>query len=182
MCLQTQLVQVFAGVSRVAAYSSPVWCLQSSDLVFSRPSRVFATRPQDVQLQNAGAWGALASAPDTGAAAATEDGAAAPDAEAGGEAAPETDALWDEFQSREQQQQKRDEEKRAQEARLQEEKAKVGPNPSDFNLALRLNRAMSAAVESGRNTSRTVSSRFSVRSAHFDTGLCPGLCVTASMR
>ena len=38
----------------------------------------------------------------------------------------ETDALWDEFQSREQQQKKRDEEKRAQEARLQEEKAKVG--------------------------------------------------------
>ena len=105
----------------------PLCCLEASSPVVSRPSRAFATRLQDVQLQNAGAWGALASAPDTGAAAATEDGAAAPDADAGGEAAPETDALWDEFQSREQQQQKRDEEKRAQEARLQEEKAKVGP-------------------------------------------------------
>ena len=81
---------------------------------------------QDVQLQNAGAWGALASAPDAGAAAVAEDGAAAEDGGGGGDEAPgETDALWDEFQSREQQQKKRDEEKRAQEARLQEEKAKV---------------------------------------------------------
>ena len=80
---------------------------------------------QDVQLQNAGAWGALASAPDTGGAAAAEDGAAAADADAAAEAPAETDALWDEFQSREQQQKKRDDEKRAQETRLQEEKAKV---------------------------------------------------------
>jgi hypothetical protein len=91
---------------------------------------------QDVQLQNAGAWGALASAPDTSAAAATEDGAAGEENAGGGDAPGETDALWDEFQSREQQQKKRDEEKRAQEARLQEEKAKVCMGTSDLASAI----------------------------------------------
>ena len=120
------------------------------------------SRSQDVQLQNAGAWGALASAPNTGAAAAAEDGAGdAPDAEAGGEAAPETDALWDEFQSREQQQKKRDEEKRAQEARLQEEKAKVGTSLSDSWIR-------QTAGEATQVGKPFVSCRVDRRSAHFD--------------
>ena len=87
-----------------------------------------ASAVQDVQLQNATAWGALASAPDseTKQAAAEEDetgGAADAAADAG--ASQEADPLWSEFKSREEEQRKRDQEKKAQEERLQAEKAKV---------------------------------------------------------
>ena len=89
---------------------------------------------QDVQLQNAGAWGALASAPEVSAAADTtpdEGGDAAAD---GGASAP--DALWTEFQSREQDQLKRDKLKKAQEERLQADKATV-PSPPPLSLSSR---------------------------------------------
>lgn len=78
-----------------------------------------------MQLQNANAWGDLASAPEGDAATAMEEDGA-PSANGGEGSAPEVpDALWTEFQSREEEQRKRDQEKRAQEERLLAGKAKV---------------------------------------------------------
>ena len=80
---------------------------------------------QDVQLQNANAWGDLASAPEGDTATAMEEDGA-PSAGVGGSSAPDApDALWTEFQSREEEQRKRDLEKRAQEDRAQAAKAEV---------------------------------------------------------
>ncbi len=86
-----------------------------------------------MQLQNEGAWGALAAAKPAEAGGA-KDGAAKPADGSGGAAgsgpgssAPgEQDALWSEFASREQQQRKREAEKAAEEEKRRAEKAKVG--------------------------------------------------------
>ena len=83
-------------------------------------------RRQDVELQNEGAWGALAAAKPAESGKEGAGGAAAAAGSDPGSGAPgEQDPLWSEFASREAQQRKREAEKAAEEERRRAEKAKV---------------------------------------------------------